>query len=174
MSIKSIFLLASLFWILSSHNAPIGAKCSPNINVDDKFESAQTRSHMSPLFDHKKDPFLAKETIQPHTNSCPMKVQNSLKDQDITDLLMPSLKFNTLIDDTLIDDYNTLRLANSAGFSLTEKDLSLKNELSPVDAKKTSKLRTTLKESSFIEKIEKALVNMNPDLPSYHWNQMLD
>ena len=167
MSIKSTLLLAGLFLILSSHNAPIGAKS--DINAKDEFENAQTRSHIRSLFDHKKAPFLSEETIQPHTNNLPMKVQDALKDQDITDLLMPSLKFNTLID-----DYNTLRLANRVGFSRTEKDLSLKNEISPVDAKKASKLRTTLKESSFIEKIEKALVNMNPDLPSYHWSQMLD
>ncbi len=169
MSIKSTLLLAGLLLILNSHNAPIGAQYTSDINADDEFEKAQTRSNMRPLFDHKKATSLSEETIQAHTNNLPMKVQDALKVQDITNLLMPSLELNTLID-----AYNILQLANRVGFSRTEKDWSLKNELSPVDAKKASKLRTTLNEPSFIEKIEKALVKMDPYLQSYHWNQMLD
>lgn len=167
MSIKSSLLLAGLFLILNSYSASIGAKS--DISAENEFENAQTRSHMKPLFDHKKATSLSEETIQPHTDNLLLKVQDALKTQDIENLFTPSLELNTLID-----EYNILQLAHRIGFSLTEKNLSPENELSPVDAKETSKLRTTLKESSFIEKIEKALLKMSPDLQSHHWNQMLD
>lgn len=161
MSIKSIMLITSLFLIFSAQNDHIGAYPSPDSDVDDEIQAAQSTHDMAPLLDpdHTKSPLLV-EAEQPSSKKLFMRVQErvleALENQDITGLVAPSL-----ISESLVNEYDILKLANRIGFSL-------------VGTENILKLRNTLKESSFIEKVEKALDKIEPFYQAYFWNETLD